>query len=86
MTKQTQVTYSIEMQFESGEKKHIPVAATSDSQATKIMRAYMQMWDCLQLNQHVNAYLCFSRSSDGQKGYLNQDGASPTGEAWSAWS
>ena len=82
MTKQTPGIYFIERQFESGETQHVYLGATSDSQALKKMRAYMQFTH----RQHVNAYLCFSRESDGQVGYLNQDGgASPTGKAWS-WS
>ena len=80
MTQHTPSIYSIELQFESGETQHVYLGATSDSQATKKMRAYMQ----INRHQDAYAYLCFSRSSDGQVGYLNQDGgASPTGKAWS---
>jgi hypothetical protein len=73
-------TYSIELCYESGEKKYVPLAAKSDSQATKLMRDYLKT-SSRQL-MDVNAFLAFDRDSDGQHGYINQDGASPTGKTW----
>ena len=73
-------TYAIELSYESGRTVEIPLAVATDSQATKKMREYLQT-NRRQL-MDVNAFLSFRRTSDGQHGYLNQDGASPTGKAW----
>ncbi len=75
-------TYAIELQYESGREEYVPLLTViTDSQATQQMRAYLST-NARQLLD-VNAFLAFYRASDGQRGYLNQDGASPTGKAWS---
>jgi hypothetical protein len=77
-------TYTIELCYESGRKVYIPLVAATDSRATKKMREYLQTNRCQLAN--VNAFLWFQRgfrrARDGQSGYLNQDGANPTGKAW----
>lgn len=71
-------TYAIELSYESGRTVEIPLAVKIDSQATKKMREYLRTNQLMD----VNAFLSFRRTTDGQHGYLNQDGASPTGKAW----
>lgn len=73
-------TYAIELAYESGETKYVPLSAKTDSEATKLMREYLST-NRRQLVD-MNAFLAFDRSTDGQHGYLNQDGASPTGKSW----
>ena len=73
------ITYSIELSYESGETVEVPLAASNDSQARQKMGEYLRT-NGPQLME-VNAFLSFRRSRDGQHGYLNQDGASPTGKA-----
>lgn len=74
------MTYSIELQYESGEKKCVPLAAKSDSQAVRLMGEYLKTNERQLLD--VNAFLSFGRSTDGQHGYINRDGASPAGKSW----
>lgn len=76
----TQTTYAIELSYESGRTEEIALKSTTDSQAEREMRKYLK---AKSKGEDVNAFLSFFRKSDGQHGYLNQDGASPTGKAWS---
>lgn len=55
---------------------YIPISAKTDEQARKAASDYA--------GEHPDemVFCSFMRSSDGQRGYINRDGASPTGSAY----
>lgn len=71
--------YSIEITYESKQADYIPLDARSDSQAIKQLGQWRKTNT---VSQGANIFLAFSRASDGQHGYINPDGAAPTGRKW----
>lgn len=78
----TNTKYSIEMVDGNGESDYITLAARTDQEAERALKAWLTSKVRIALPATTHVYLGFFRSSDGQHGYLNSDGASPTGKAW----
>lgn len=73
-------TYAIEITYEDRMPTSVALAARNDAQAEKALRKYIS---CAKLPADALVFLSYFRESDGQHGYLNPDGASPTAKPWS---
>lgn len=73
--------YSVELRSESGSSENVVLTARTDRQAEAELRAWLKSNT---VAEDCQVYLAFDRSSDGQHGYLNPDGASPMGLPWKA--
>lgn len=77
-------TYSIEIVSlgdEGAATESVGLPVESDAAAIRQLRRWIdEKGDGL--SSGADVFLAFHRSSDGQRGYLNPDGASPTGSPW----
>jgi hypothetical protein len=71
--------YSIELEHESGTNESLPLIAKNDQQAEAELKNWLK---ANTIPEDCHVYLAFYRACDGQHGYLNPDGASPTGKPW----
>jgi hypothetical protein len=70
------ITYSILIVSESGEKAQQPLPVKTDTAARAKTAAYAKA------HPEEMVFCVFNRTSDGQVGYINRDGADVTGHAY----
>jgi hypothetical protein len=68
-------SYELVISSEYGDE-YIPLIAKTDDQARKAAAKYAAE------NPKQTVFCAFSRTSDAQGGYINREGASPTGSAY----
>ena len=73
------ITYSIALQFEDRDSEEIPLRAKTDTAAIAQLRKWLAT---AKIEDGCHVYLVFNRDTDGQVGYINPMGASPTGKPW----
>ena len=70
------ITYSILIVSESGQSSEQPLTVKTDTAARVKAVAYAKA------HPDEQVFCFFSRDSDGQRGYINRDGADVTGRAY----
>jgi hypothetical protein len=69
-------TYTATIQHESLAEEHVPLTATNDRDAIK------QTTELAAKHSGARVFCEFFRASDGQRGYINRDGADVTGHPY----